>query len=69
MIRTKVRPDLTRWHLWFAWRPVSITTRIENGAYCTVTIWLENIWRRERPNCHYSREWEYSRTRLTEGGL
>lgn len=43
--------DATKWHLWWAWRPVET----EDGWW----VWLEYVWRQEIPIIGPARIWCY----------
>ena len=47
--RTRTRrppPDLTRWHRWFAWRPVRVQDIGGKEWTYTKVVWLEKVYRK-----------------------
>ncbi len=58
MIKTTCRQDTTKWHKWFAWRPVQTNWQSKGDRWCWKTYWLLTIERKQQDDYGGS-SWEY----------
>jgi len=62
--------DKSKWHRWFAWRPVIIRIAVppQNNGRLIATrklVWLEHVARRADAS-HHEWEWDYAPLHLTK---